>query len=215
MSKSLGNVISPDETFQAAIQQAANLVQSQPQTIVTFGIRPTYPAESFGYIERGEALDEDQEPSQAPVFRVRMFREKPTAEVAEQYLAAGDFYWNSGIFVWRAQTILGLLEEYEPAMYERIARIRDAIGNPDFDNVFSVQFEQIQGKSIDYAVIMSGELTMRLDEGEVVLREGDVLVQRGTMHDWVNNGTEPCFVAFILCAAKELEVGGRVLGASG
>ncbi|MGI9260216.1 MAG: cupin domain-containing protein [Gammaproteobacteria bacterium] len=70
-------------------------------------------------------------------------------------------------------------------------------------------------QSVDYAVIMSGEITMRLDEGEVVLRQGDVLVQRGTIHDWVNNGTEPCVVAFILCAAKELEVGGRVLEATG
>ena len=70
-------------------------------------------------------------------------------------------------------------------------------------------------QSIDYAVIMSGEITMRMDEGEVVLRQGDVLVQRGTIHDWVNNGTEPCVVAFILCAAKELEVGGRVLEATG
>ena len=70
-------------------------------------------------------------------------------------------------------------------------------------------------QSIDYAVIMSGELTMRLDQGEIILREGDVLVQRGTIHDWVNDGTEPCIVAFILCAAKPLEVGGRALGVTG
>ena len=70
-------------------------------------------------------------------------------------------------------------------------------------------------QSVDYAVIMSGEITMRLDEGEVVLRQGDVLVQRGTIHDWVNNGTEPCLVAFILCAAEQIQVGGRTLGATG
>jgi quercetin dioxygenase-like cupin family protein len=70
-------------------------------------------------------------------------------------------------------------------------------------------------QSIDYAVIMFGELTMRLDQGEIILREGDVLVQRGTIHDWVNDGTEPCVVAFILCAAKPLEVGGRALGVTG
>jgi quercetin dioxygenase-like cupin family protein len=70
-------------------------------------------------------------------------------------------------------------------------------------------------QSLDYAVVMSGEITMRLDEGEVVLRQGDVLVQRGTIHDWVNNGTEPCVVAFILCAAKPLDVSGRTLDPTG
>ncbi len=70
-------------------------------------------------------------------------------------------------------------------------------------------------QSLDYAVIMSGEITMRLDEGEVLLRQGDVLVQRGTIHDWVNNGSVPCVVAFILCAAQPLDVGGMTLAPTG
>jgi mannose-6-phosphate isomerase-like protein (cupin superfamily) len=70
-------------------------------------------------------------------------------------------------------------------------------------------------QSVDYAVIMSGEITMGLDEGEVTLRQGDVLVQRGTIHNWVNNGSVPCLVAFILCAAKPLEVGGKTYESTG
>jgi len=70
-------------------------------------------------------------------------------------------------------------------------------------------------QSLDYAVVMSGEITMGLDEGEVTLRQGDVLVQRGTIHDWINNGSVPCVVAFILCAAKPLEIDGRTLGPTG
>lgn len=70
-------------------------------------------------------------------------------------------------------------------------------------------------QSVDYAIIMSGEITMGLDEGEVTLRQGDVLVQRGTIHNWVNNGSEPCLIAFILCAAKPLEVGGRIIESTG
>jgi quercetin dioxygenase-like cupin family protein len=69
--------------------------------------------------------------------------------------------------------------------------------------------------SIDYAVIISGEIDMELD-GEVVhLRAGDVLVQRGTIHNWVNNGTEPCIIAFVLIDAKSVEVDGRLLAAEG
>ena len=66
--------------------------------------------------------------------------------------------------------------------------------------------------SIDYAVVMSGEIDMELDDGVTVrLKAGDVLVQRGTIHNWVNNGTEPCVIAFILIAAKPVTAGGKVL----
>jgi len=69
--------------------------------------------------------------------------------------------------------------------------------------------------SIDYAVIMSGEVDMELDDTSVHLKAGDVLVQRGTIHNWVNRGTEPCVIAFVLIAAKPVTVGGKVLSAQG
>ena len=69
--------------------------------------------------------------------------------------------------------------------------------------------------SIDYAVVMSGEVDMELDDTTVHLKAGDVLVQRGTIHNWVNRGTEPCVIAFVLIAAKPVTVGGKVLQAQG
>ena len=69
--------------------------------------------------------------------------------------------------------------------------------------------------SIDYAVVMAGEIDMELDDTTVHLKAGDVLVQRGTIHNWVNRGTVPCVIAFVLIAAKPVEVGGRVLDARG
>lgn len=69
--------------------------------------------------------------------------------------------------------------------------------------------------SIDYAVIMSGEIDMELDDSTVHLKAGDVLVQRGTIHNWVNRGTAPCTIAFILIAAKPVTAGGKVLNAHG
>jgi quercetin dioxygenase-like cupin family protein len=70
--------------------------------------------------------------------------------------------------------------------------------------------------SVDYAVVMSGEIDMELEEGNFVhLRAGDVVVQRGTLHNWVNNGTEPCRIAFVLIDAKPVEVNGKVLAAHG
>jgi quercetin dioxygenase-like cupin family protein len=69
--------------------------------------------------------------------------------------------------------------------------------------------------SIDYAVVMSGEVDMELDDATVHLKAGDVLVQRGTIHNWVNRGTEACVIAFVLIAAKPVTVGDKVLQAQG
>jgi mannose-1-phosphate guanylyltransferase len=145
------HVIQPTERFQATITQAVRLVDAAPSRIVTFGIKPTYAAESFGYIERGDALDASS--SDAPVFRVAQFREKPQADVAQQYLAAGNFYWNSGIFVWRAATIMDALREQQPEMYDALSRIADAWDSPQRDEVLTREFEAIRPISIDYAVM--------------------------------------------------------------
>jgi quercetin dioxygenase-like cupin family protein len=69
--------------------------------------------------------------------------------------------------------------------------------------------------SIDYASVLSGEIDMELDGETVHLKAGDVLVQRGTIHNWVNNGSEPCVIAFVLVAAKPATAGGKVLNAHG
>jgi len=69
--------------------------------------------------------------------------------------------------------------------------------------------------SIDYAVVISGEIDMVLDDETVHLKAGDVLVQRGTIHNWVNKGTEPCIIAFTLVSAKPVSTGGKTLHAQG
>ena len=69
--------------------------------------------------------------------------------------------------------------------------------------------------SIDYIVVMSGEIDMELDDTVVHLKAGDVMVQRGTIHNWINRGTQPCVLAVILIAAKSVEAGGKTLNAVG
>jgi quercetin dioxygenase-like cupin family protein len=69
--------------------------------------------------------------------------------------------------------------------------------------------------SLDYAVVMSGAIEMELDDETVSLKAGDVLVQRGTIHNWVNRGTEPCLIAFVLVSAKPVKAGGKTLDAIG
>ena len=145
------HVITPPEVFQAAVRQAEALVDDDPTRIVTFGIKPTYPAEIFGYIQRDEALDDPC--GDAAAYRVARFREKPDAKTAEAFLASGDFYWNSGIFVWRASTILDALRQRQPETLAHLEKIVDSWGTADADAVFQREFEAIDGVSIDYAVM--------------------------------------------------------------
>ncbi len=145
------HVIRAADRFRDGLEQAARLVEADPTRIVTFGIRPTYAARSFGYIQRGAGLDTAFD--EAPAFQVKQFREKPDQATAAQYLASGDFYWNSGIFVWKARTILDALAARQPQMLEHLNRIGEAWETDRQQEVFDTEFAAINGVSIDYAVM--------------------------------------------------------------
>ncbi|HMO12803.1 MAG TPA: mannose-1-phosphate guanylyltransferase [Pirellulaceae bacterium] len=142
-------VIQTSKQFQQAIDVALKLVEEDENRLVTFGIKPTYPATVFGYIERASKVGDHP----ISAFQVARFREKPDIKTAQAFLEAGNFYWNGGIFVWKARTILNALREFEPQMFQRIEVIAQAIGTPQFPDVFRDEFQQIKGKSIDFAVM--------------------------------------------------------------
>jgi len=153
------HAIGPPAVFRRAIERAAAIVTRNPGALVLFGIRPTYPSVGFGYIERGDCLDEG--PSQA--FRVASFREKPDRSTAEQFLAAGTFFWNSGIFVWKAATILQAIERFEPAIYERLERLKGSVGTAGWKGALESEFPQMKGISIDYAVLERADQVSMLE----------------------------------------------------
>ncbi len=139
------HVIRKPERFHAAIRQAAACCAEQDQ-LVTFGIDPTAPETGFGYIQRGAALADG-------VFAIKQFVEKPSRAVAEGYVADGHYFWNSGIFLFRAATYLAELERLQPAM---LAACRAALAEATDDLFFrrlGDNFAAIKGDSIDYAVM--------------------------------------------------------------
>lgn len=143
------HLIQPPAMFQQAVQQAADLVASDPRTMVLFGIEPDYPATGFGYIHRGTALPD----TDWPMFQVQSFQEKPNELTAARYCASGEYYWNCGIFVWRAQTILDALAEHAPEIHQRLIRLRLACGTADWPAVLEAEFPEMPSISIDYAVL--------------------------------------------------------------
>jgi mannose-1-phosphate guanylyltransferase len=143
------HVITDHEKFQQAIKAGSVLIDQDPTRIVTFGIPPSYPAESFGYIQRAGQIDGVA----IPAFQVEKFREKPDRATAEEYVAAGTYYWNSGIFLWRASTILDALKKNVPEMHSHLAKIANAMDSDHFHETLEQEFTAINGTSIDYAVM--------------------------------------------------------------
>lgn len=154
-------VIRPPERFRE-VMRAAAAVASQGDVLVTCGIRPRYAATGYGYIHRGSRLGEA---NGIPVYQVQRFREKPARAVAEDYLASGEYYWNSGIFCWRAAVILDCLRRFAPELHAALERIGAAIATPAEDIVLREAYEPLERISIDYAVMERAE-AVRMVEGD-------------------------------------------------
>jgi mannose-1-phosphate guanylyltransferase len=144
------HVIEPVQEFRRAAHVAQRMVEEHPQSLVTFGIPPTYPATGYGYIERGPHIAERQGIS---VFRVASFREKPSADLAEQWVVSGQYFWNSGIFFWKARTILEALAANQPKLAEAVERIAQAWPTPSREETLRKEYDALTRISIDYAVM--------------------------------------------------------------
>lgn len=118
--------------------------------LMTLGIRPDHPNTGFGYLEVGPAVHEDE---RGTVHRVESFREKPDEATAREYVDAGNYLWNSGMFYWKIATFMEGLSENAPALAEGALRIRKAVGEDDFDAVVREVFDGWEKISIDYALM--------------------------------------------------------------
>jgi len=143
------HLIQEEEQFRKTILEAAQIAQ-KGNLLVTIGIKPTYPATGYGYIQFNSALEADQG---IQAFSVKTFAEKPDLKTAERFLESGDFLWNSGIFLWKVETILQAIEKYMPELYESLLEIDSAIGTPQELEVIQRVYCQIKGISIDYGIM--------------------------------------------------------------
>ncbi len=144
------HVIEPVQEFRRAAHVAEQMAREHPQALVTFGITPTYPATGYGYIHRGAEIANRQG---ITVYRVQGFREKPNEDLAERFVASGSYFWNSGIFVWRAATILAALAKHQPDLHAAVRRIAESWSGPDRESVLQREYPNLPKISIDYAVM--------------------------------------------------------------
>lgn len=143
------HLIEPADLFRDRMELGFELVEQDPSRLVTFSIQPTYPATGFGYVERGNGLPN----SRGLGFKVERFVEKPSLEKAQAYLESGTFGWNSGMFVWKASTILDCLRRYKPESYQGLMKIQSAWGTPDQARVLNEVYPTLPKISVDYAIM--------------------------------------------------------------
>jgi len=144
------HAISPDAAFQCAVRDAMKVIAADPERFILLGIKPDRPATGYGYIERGTKLD-------GGAFQVSAFKEKPDQATAQKYLDSGKYYWNSGIFIWRADAILKALQRYAPEIHTKLDKLRSHIGKPDWTELLAREFPSMPAISIDYAVLEKAE----------------------------------------------------------
>jgi mannose-1-phosphate guanylyltransferase len=144
------HAIEPVQEFRRALHAAEQFAHDNPDKLITFGIRPSFPSTGYGYIKRGEPAGTRQGVNAAHVIE---FKEKPPPEVAEEYVAGGNYDWNSGIFVWKPRTILGELHARKPDIHAVVCKIANAWGTPAWADVFRENYKTAEKKSIDFAVM--------------------------------------------------------------
>ncbi len=141
------HLISDVAAFHQAIRHAANAAKTGQLT--TFGIKAPTPETGYGYIRKGAALATD-----ATIYQVAAFVEKPDLKTAQAYVASGDYFWNSGMFLFRASDFLAELEAFRPDILDASrAALTAAVQDLDFLRLGSAEFEACPAESVDYAVM--------------------------------------------------------------
>ena len=169
------HVIKPVEQFAASLKTGFAVAERRPRSLVTFGIVPTHGHIGLGYIHRGEPLAD-----YGGAFKVQAFKEKPDKPTADRYVESGRYYWNSGMFVWRADAVMNQLKAHLPASYAGLTKIADAWGTPRQQEMVNEIYPALPRISIDYAVM---EPAARDPAGEVAVVEMPV--------DWLDVGSWP------------------------
>jgi mannose-1-phosphate guanylyltransferase len=148
------HVIEPLQEFAATLTAAFELAEQRPDALVTFGVEPDHPATGFGYVELAEPLG-GVAGAAAAARRVSRFREKPDLPTAVDYVAAGPehYLWNSGMFVWSAQTFLRALDAFCPDDAPALRRLGAAFGTDEFAGVAGELWPGLRKRSVDYAVM--------------------------------------------------------------
>jgi len=140
------HIIRETDKFHQTLLRAAEYA-NESKGLVTIGIIPSHPETGYGYIQIDEKKVKDH------FYNVYTFAEKPNYATAVRFVKSGDFFWNSGMFIWRTDSILNEIKDYMPELFEGLQTIKKDIGTPQFDETLTNVYGQLKKISIDYGVM--------------------------------------------------------------
>ena len=143
------HLIADEDLFLSTLRAAVAMARKQP-ALVTLGIRPASPETGYGYIEAGEQVDKGQEQK---FYKVTSFHEKTDVERAKHYLEKGNFFWNSGMFVWQAEAILAQMKKYLPGLYTDLHKLKPFLDADGLEQEINHIYPDLESISIDYGVM--------------------------------------------------------------
>ena len=146
------HVIEDGEEFRRTLKLAVETAR-ESSSLLTIGIHPMQPETGYGYIQVVEEQGDNNPYLSKGVFRVKTFAEKPNLQTAERFLASGDFLWNSGMFVWRADVILQEIQRCLPDLYSELQKIGGVLDTPNYQSTLELVYGLIRGISVDYGIM--------------------------------------------------------------
>ncbi len=155
------HLINDSAGFQQTLRVAAQAAEETGE-LVTIGIKPTWACPGFGYIEQGAPINLSNGAPKPPAYEVVRFREKPSAELAESFVAQGNFRWNAGMFIWTIHAILGAFQRHTPALGEFIGKLH---AGGELKTLLRDHFPTLPKISIDYAVMEKADRVLMVEAG--------------------------------------------------
>ena len=147
------HVVRDVKLFKRSIRECMAFT-AETDSIVTLGIRPTRPETGYGYIEADLSFSSSREKN---IFRVDSFREKPDLELARQYVAKNNYFWNAGIFVWSVQTVVNAFRVYQPEMARKFEALSPSFGTDAEQEHVDAVYAGLEPISVDYAIMEKAE----------------------------------------------------------
>lgn len=143
------HIIEPVEKFEIAIRTASSYV-SDHDVLLTFGIRPSRPETGYGYIQAGEEV---RAVAGLKIFHTKAFLEKPDSETAERFVREGTYFWNSGMFLWRTESIIKEIKKHLPDLSRLLSTIEHRLDSEDLDAILDSSYSKAPSVSIDYGIM--------------------------------------------------------------
>lgn len=160
------HVIADEERFRHLLHDAAAVAEAGTH-LITLGITPDRPSTGYGYIRAFNPFMAGDLNEGSEVLAVEKFTEKPEEETAEQFLDEGDYFWNSGMFVWRVDVILREMKEHMPELQAGLTEIEEHAGTADYEETLSRIYAEQEVNSIDYGVLEKSERVLVLPTGDI------------------------------------------------